>query len=362
MHKKDIKISYLVSFFLLIEIFNITNTSANSTIKNEVLTQQLNYSISGRAPLPSEPVDVVYTYVQPDPDWQERKEQLFQENYNPEIHNIDCNVRCRFQNRNELQFSIRSVQKFLPFVRNIYIVTDNQTPAWYEKDAFPNIKIIDHKMIFPIEDDLPTFNSHSIEANLHRIPGLSENFIYLNDDVFIGEECSYEDFLDPLNRPKIFLDPCDSKSGEPTPSEIGYRSAWKNTNALLNRWFSIEKRKKTAHAPFVINRRIINKLWALLEAELLRTSAQKFRSIQDYSLVASIYPYFSMYLGEAVESEVKTKTLYLQDDIEKNLAALEDLKQNKYKFFCLEDSCSDLAMDGIVEQFLVEFFADHNPA
>ncbi|MEO7164548.1 MAG: stealth conserved region 3 domain-containing protein, partial [Bdellovibrionia bacterium] len=242
------------------------------------------------------------------------------------------------------------------------IVTDHQIPDWYEKSAFPNITFIDHQTIFPIKSHLPTFNSHSIESNLHRIPGLSENFIYLNDDVFLGDSCTYEDFFDEYNRSKIFLDPCNSRSGKPTPHEIGYRSAWKNTNALLDKWFVREKRKKTAHAPFVINQRIIKQLWGLLETELLRTSAQPFRSIQDYSLVASIYPYFSLYLAHSVESDVKTKTVYLEDNMEDNLAALVDLNKSKYKFFCLEDSSSDKAMDQIVENFLIKFFETNDSA
>ncbi|XMA37048.1 hypothetical protein O1157_11655 [Streptomyces albogriseolus] len=70
------------------------------------------------------------------------------------------------------------------FVRHVYIVTDGQTPEWLDADA-PGITVVDHKDIFP-EGVLPVFNSHAIETRLHHIPGLSDHYLYFNDDVFVG--------------------------------------------------------------------------------------------------------------------------------------------------------------------------------
>ena len=56
------------------------------------------------------------------------------------------------------------------------------------------ISVIDHSQIME-ESIIPTFNSNTIECNMHRIPGLLENFLYFNDDVFVGQEINWpQDF------------------------------------------------------------------------------------------------------------------------------------------------------------------------
>jgi len=97
-----------------------------------------------------------------------------------------------FASLNEIRYCLLSLLKFAPFVRNIFIVTDGQDPNLYEEVEyhFPgrsaSLKIVDHKEIFrDYEKYLPTFNSTSIESMIWRIKGLSDNFIYLNDDVIL---------------------------------------------------------------------------------------------------------------------------------------------------------------------------------
>ncbi len=88
----------------------------------------------------------------------------------------------RFSHVGEIRFSIRSALKYMPWLRRIFIVTDSQTPpvdaALIESGK---VKIIDHRDIIP-DKYLPTFNSVTIESFLHRIDGLSEIFLYNNDD------------------------------------------------------------------------------------------------------------------------------------------------------------------------------------
>lgn len=89
----------------------------------------------------------------------------------------------RYVERGEIHWCVRSINKFMPWIRKIFIVTDGQDP---KVESHIPIEIIDHKIIFHgYEQYLPTFNSLSIEAMLWRIPGLSEHFIYLNDDLLI---------------------------------------------------------------------------------------------------------------------------------------------------------------------------------
>ena len=78
---------------------------------------------------------------------------------------------------------------YAPWVRNIYLVTDDQVPDWLDTSC-PDVKVVSHREIFANQADLPTFNSHAIESQIHRIEGLSEHFLYLNDDFFVGRPLS----------------------------------------------------------------------------------------------------------------------------------------------------------------------------
>jgi len=108
----------------------------------------------------------------------------------------------RFKQVNEIEFAVRSILKNAPFVRTIFIVTDQQTPDFLKNPDLQNIerykkvKIVDHTEIFrDYEKYLPTFNARSIETFLYRIPDLAEHFIYINDDFFILNPVKPEDFF-----------------------------------------------------------------------------------------------------------------------------------------------------------------------
>ena len=104
----------------------------------------------------------------------------------------------RFEDFNQLLYSIRSVEAYAPWVRHVFIVTNGQIPVWLNTDH-PRVTIVPHTKIFKYKSDLPTFNSMAIETNLHRIPGLSDKFIYLNDDFSFTNPVCLDDFWDPVN-------------------------------------------------------------------------------------------------------------------------------------------------------------------
>lgn len=108
----------------------------------------------------------------------------------------------RFASNNEIYYNIASILKYVPFCRNIFIVTDQQKPQWINEFADQGlcapdkIQIVDHQDLFNgFQEHLPTFNTRSIESMLWNIPGLSEYFIYLNDDFFFNAPARLEDFL-----------------------------------------------------------------------------------------------------------------------------------------------------------------------
>ncbi|KAK7868002.1 hypothetical protein R5R35_010176 [Gryllus longicercus] len=110
----------------------------------------------------------------------------------------------RFEDKEELRYSLRSLETHAPWVRHIYLVTNGQIPYWLNLDN-PRLTLLTHEEIFPNHSHLPTFSSPAIESHIHRIPGLSQQFLYLNDDVFFGQEVWPDDFITHTGGQKVYL-------------------------------------------------------------------------------------------------------------------------------------------------------------
>ena len=151
---------------------------------------------------PSFPIDVVYTWVDGnDPQWAVKK-AYWQKKYG--IYQPYAVSAARYRDREELKYSLRSVEENIPWVRTIFIVTDNQIPKWLNT-SHPKIRIVDHKDIFPA-DALPVFNSSAIETRLPFIPGLAEHFIYFNDDMFVNKPLTPDFFFTKEGIPIYYSD------------------------------------------------------------------------------------------------------------------------------------------------------------
>ncbi|MBJ3763118.1 Stealth CR1 domain-containing protein [Maribius pontilimi] len=116
----------------------------------------------------------------------------------------------RFVETGEIYVALASILEHAPFVRRIHIVTDDQRPALLPHFAQAGlcapdrIRVVDHDAIFAgLPAARPNFNSRAIEAALHRIPDLSERFVYLNDDMFFNGPCAPGDLFDPDGRPLL---------------------------------------------------------------------------------------------------------------------------------------------------------------
>uniref|UniRef100_A0A8C2DET0 N-acetylglucosamine-1-phosphotransferase subunits alpha/beta n=1 Tax=Cyprinus carpio TaxID=7962 RepID=A0A8C2DET0_CYPCA len=110
----------------------------------------------------------------------------------------------RFEDNEELRYSLRSIEKHAPWVRHIFIVTNGQIPSWLNLDN-PRISVVTHQDLFQNQTHLPTFSSPAIETHIHRIPGLSQKFIYLNDDVMFGKDVWPDDFYSHSKGQKVYL-------------------------------------------------------------------------------------------------------------------------------------------------------------
>jgi len=211
------------------------------------------------------PIDVVYTWVDgKDPNWINKRNK-----YSSKLSTDSF----RFESFNELKYSIISVQKFAPWVRNIYIVCDDvQQPNFI--DFSDKIKLIKHSEIVP-EKYLPLFNATAIESCIHHIPNLSENFLYFNDDMFLGRNVSVEDIFN-----KIYYIPRFGKKFKPvTRSDDEWVSNQKNGYSLLKEKFGSEivEYFMTWHQCYFCKKSLMYSLENLFPEAYDYTLSQRFR-------------------------------------------------------------------------------------
>jgi len=105
----------------------------------------------------------------------------------------------RFIQSDEIMYCLLSIRKFAPWVRRVFIVTDNQRPKILDdKRLFGlDLRMVDHKELFSgYEEYLPSFNSRTIQSMFWNIKDLSEKYLYFNDDFILSGEVRKEDFFD----------------------------------------------------------------------------------------------------------------------------------------------------------------------
>lgn len=148
----------------------------------------------------SNDIDIVYLWVDGnDPVWQAKRSAFI----GKPKENSATTCKGRYTDNDELKYSLRAVEKYAPWIRRIFIVTDNQTPKWLDTSN-PKIKVVDLTEIMPSQS-LPCFNSALIEQFLYKIPGLSERFLYSNDDMFINKAITINDLFTPEGFPIVRL-------------------------------------------------------------------------------------------------------------------------------------------------------------
>jgi hypothetical protein len=98
--------------------------------------------------------------------------------------------KCRFRDWGCFHFWFRAVEKYASWVNKVFLVTNGIFPKWINTNH-PKLVLVRHSDYID-ESNLPTFNSHTIELNLHRIKGLSEHFVYFNDDMYLNHPVTPE--------------------------------------------------------------------------------------------------------------------------------------------------------------------------
>ena len=283
---------------LLIKRYPVINCEQNFTEAEEVavsIVDQKLQKVESKIILPNDfPVDVVFTWVNDqDHIWQQKKSKFANVNLACE----NSNDGARFENHNELYYSVLSVKKNLPWVRKIFIVTDNQTPEWLVKDE--KIEIIDHSEIIDSQF-LPTFNSHVIEANLYKIKDLAEHFIYLNDDVFVARPLNKEHFFRKNGVISIFTSDKSLQEMKNRGVATATLLASENCNEILNKSYGISIDLPLSHTYVPLKKTSFKKCFELYEKEISGFLNNKFRGKNDFNMATFLVPW-SIYLeGQSV--------------------------------------------------------------
>jgi hypothetical protein len=306
------------------------------------------------------PIDVVYTWVDGnDPAWRERKARALRENgWVAEVSDQSAN-ESRFVSRDELCYSMRSLHAFAPWVRHVFLVTDGQVPAWLDT-SHPRITVVPHREIFGDTGRLPTFNSQAIESRLHRIPGLAEHFLYLNDDVFLGRPVAPEMFFTPGGLTRFFPSTALVDSAPRLPSDPPANSAGKNNRRLIQEAFGRVLTRKMKHTPHPSRRSVLAEIELRFAEHVEATAAHQFRHPDDISLLSSLQQYYAYLTGRAAPGEIRYMYTDLADPSTPfRLSRL--LHDRHLDAFCLNDTDSDPAAADEQAALLADFLPAYLP-
>lgn len=294
-------------------------------------------------------IDFVIPWVDGnDKDWIKEKSK-----YQPESKADNRNIRYRdFDN---LHYWFRGVEKYAPWVNKIHFITWGHLPSWLKTDH-PKLNIVRHEDYIP-KDYLPTFSSHVIEINLHRIKDLAEEFVYFNDDIFITNHIKATDFFQ-----------------EGLPKDIGaldvsiradqvHGSAVANCTYAINRHFKKDEVMKknfskwynpiygkymiktlmlkswsqftgfqTTHLTTAFLKSTFEEVWEKEKENLEETCQHKFRDKRD--LMQFVFKFWQLAEGSFLPGKKLGANYNLGKE---ERAAIEAIESQKHKLICLND-------------------------
>lgn len=213
-----------------------------------------------------------------------------------EVNKPTSSQERRFSDNGELKYCLRSIKKYAPWIRKVFVITDSQFPSFIDPWAAKkhNIHFIDHKVIFKgFEGVLPTFNSRSIGTFCWRIPGLSENFIYLNDDFLFTSEVEVSDF---------FVDDKTIVRGNlikvEDPSALSRHERGKYNSV---KYFKLSESEylSSYHIAHAMKKSVLSRLFKKKMPLFTKNIAYRFRDSSQF-LISSLFENYSYFNGKAI--------------------------------------------------------------
>lgn len=307
-----------------------------------------------RTPAPKV-VDVVYLWKdESDADWVERREKFLEDIGQGRGYNrVDMGSRATRTSLDRLKYSMRSVDQYFESLGRIFLVTDGQRPAWLNVDD-PRVVIVDLEEIFSDPSYLPSYNSQAIESYFYNIPGLSEFFVYLNDDFFLNGPVRAEDFFTEDGLIRVRLGRAVAARGIPSVDEEGDTSAQKNANLVLDRHFKKEPRLTVMHRPYAHRKSLMARAAEEFPEEFHLTRRSHFRSIEMFALHSYLIPYWAYYTGEAelVPPQLFRKDMfYWSNDPRHNQDVIDRIRDTDPISFCIQAELSTQLTETSVESY-----------
>lgn len=325
-----------------------------------------------------QPIDFVVTWVDGgDPAWQAEKRR-----YTPDGE-TDTRPE-RYRDWELLRYWFRGVEQFAPWVRAVHLVTWGHVPSWLNTHA-PKLHVVNHADFMP-DGTLPTFNSNALEMNLHRIPGLSDQFVYFNDDMLLLRPVRPEDyFVDGKPRDMLALQPVVANPTNPVMSHIllndslvickyfekrktmrsnpgkyfklGYPLMYFVYN-LLETAFPLYTGFYTVHGPSPLLKSTFEELWEKEGQLLLETSRHRFRSPED--VTQYLFREWEKQKGNFVPANLHKEFRYL-DISDPSGRYLDVIRGQQTKAVCVNDTSKPIDFEekkaellGAFEQILSE--------
>lgn len=282
-------------------------------------------------------IDLVYLWVNGnDPLWQAKRNACI----GKPVEGSGVNCDGRYANNDELKYSLRSVDAYAPWIHKILIVTDNQVPSWLDTSN-PKIKIVDHTEIMPSES-LPCFNSSLIEHFIYKIPGLSEHFLYSNDDMFINKPVTPSDFFAEDGLPIVRFNRRPFRKIELFFREkvlgktiSNYNQIIKNAAELVEKKYGVYFNGKAHHNIDAYLKSDLQKTEEMFSKEIKATYQNHVRSTND--IQRSIYSYVALAEKHAHLCYVTQRTSF-RLHIHKEEKHYKRFRAYNPVLFCVNDS------------------------
>ncbi len=301
-------------------------------------------------------IDFVITWVDgSDPKWQAEKEYWQPNKGSSDSRNI------RYREWDTLRYWFRCVEKYAPWVNKVHFVTWGHLPKWLNTEC-PKLNIVCHRDFIP-QEYLPTFSSHPIELNMHRIPDLADQFVYFNDDFYLTSPVQPEDFF-------VNGLPCDSLEETVIPLSWKNLMVYVNSNDILfanmhfskkealkrnwKKWFSLRtpgvalrnlSRTSTNrqhffglnvhHLPQAYLKDTFSKVWDAEPEWLHETCTHKFRDYRDVS--QCVFKFWQLASGQFTPYNKRKYGFYFPGGTASEKAA-DAIKSQKYKYICYNDA------------------------
>jgi hypothetical protein len=280
------------------------------------------------------PIDFVWTWLDDgDTEWRERRDEHLLASGG---RLSDPHVAARFVNRDELRYSMRSVAMYAPWFRHLYVVTDRQVPSWLDA-SHPDVTVVDHREIFRDPAALPTFNSHAIECQLHHIPGLSEHFVYFNDDFFLGQMLHPRKFFTPVGQAVAFQSGVFIPPGPQDELDRLFFAYRKNDRDLFARAYGRMVVHSYLHAPYALRVSVMDELEKKFPEEWRETMHSRFRSLSDHAFATVFVQACGVEAGKFVHGEVRSR--YVKAGTREHQPLMREILARRHlETFCLNDT------------------------